>query len=75
VLVIFPFEESIYRQAGIPVEWVGHPLLDLAEPPQPRGSFLVRAGLDPSRPVVALLPGSRRNEVRAILPGLAAPRH
>ncbi len=71
VLVIFPFEESIYRQAGIPVEWVGHPLLDLAEPPQPRGSFLVRAGLDPNRPVVALLPGSRRNEVRAILPGLA----
>jgi len=71
VLVIFPFEESIYRQAGIPVQWVGHPLLDLARPPQPRGPFLVGAGLDPNRPVVALLPGSRRNEVRAILPGLA----
>jgi lipid-A-disaccharide synthase len=70
VLVIFPFEEAIYRDAGIPVQWVGHPLLDLAERPQPRGTFLARAGLDPNRPVVALLPGSRRNEVHAILPGL-----
>lgn len=71
VLVIFPFEEAIYRDAGVPVQWVGHPLLDLAEPPQPRGTFLARAGLDASHPVVALLPGSRRNEVRAILPDLA----
>jgi lipid-A-disaccharide synthase len=71
VLVIFPFEEAIYREAGVPVQWVGHPLLDLAEPPQPRGTFLARVGLDPSHPVVALLPGSRRNEVRAILPDLA----
>jgi lipid-A-disaccharide synthase len=71
VLVIFPFEEAIYREAGIPVQWVGHPLLDLAERPQPRGAFLTRAGLDPNRPVIALLPGSRRNEVRAILPDLA----
>jgi lipid-A-disaccharide synthase len=71
VLVIFPFEEAIYREAGIPVQWVGHPLLDLVERPQPRGTFLARAGLDPNRPVVALLPGSRRNEVHAILPGLS----
>jgi lipid-A-disaccharide synthase len=71
VLVIFPFEEAIYREAGIPVQWVGHPLLDVADRPQPRGTFLARAGLDPGRPVVALLPGSRRNEVHAILPGLS----
>jgi len=71
VLVIFPFEEAIYREAGIPVQWVGHPLLDVADRPQPRGTFLARAGLDPGRPVVALLPGSRRNEVRAILPDLS----
>jgi lipid-A-disaccharide synthase len=72
VLVIFPFEEEIYRAAGVPVQWVGHPLLDVTAPPAPRDGFLRRHGLDPSRPVVALLPGSRRNEVRAILPGLAA---
>jgi lipid-A-disaccharide synthase len=71
VLVIFPFERPIYEQAGVPVQWVGHPLLDVAETPQPRNLFLTRVGLDPGRPVVALLPGSRRNEVRAILPDLA----
>ena len=72
VLVIFPFEEKMYRDAGVPVEWVGHPLLDVADPVEPRERFLRRLGLDPARPVVALLPGSRRNELRAILPGLAA---
>ncbi|HEY7501627.1 MAG TPA: lipid-A-disaccharide synthase [Vicinamibacterales bacterium] len=70
VLVIFPFEEAIYAKAGVPVEWVGHPLLDVATPPEPRRDFLRRHGLDPDRPVIALLPGSRANELRAILPGL-----
>jgi lipid-A-disaccharide synthase len=70
VLVIFPFEEEIYRRADVPVEWVGHPMFDVAVPPQPRAEFLAAHSIDPTRPVVALLPGSRRNEVRAILPGL-----
>jgi lipid-A-disaccharide synthase len=47
-------------------------LLDVADPAEPRERFLRRLGLDPARPVVALLPGSRRNELRAILPGLTA---
>jgi lipid-A-disaccharide synthase len=72
VLVIFPFEPPLYRQAGIPVEFVGHPLIDLARAREPRERFLPQAGLDPTRPVVALLPGSRPNEVRAILPRLVA---
>lgn len=71
VLVIFPFEQAIYEAAGVPVQWVGHPLLDVAETPEPRDTFLAQVGLDAHRPVVALLPGSRRNEVRAILPDLA----
>ena len=71
VLVIFPFEEQIYKDAGVPVQWVGHPLFDVAAPAAPRQGFLRRAGLDPARPVVALLPGSRRNELHAILPDLA----
>jgi lipid-A-disaccharide synthase len=70
VLVIFPFEEEIYRRAEVPVEWVGHPLFDVSVPPRSRGEFLAAHSIDPARPVVALLPGSRRNEVRAILPGL-----
>ncbi len=70
VLVIFPFEESIYREAGVPVQWVGHPLFDVMRAPRPRESFLAAHGLEAGRPVVALLPGSRGNELRAILPGL-----
>jgi lipid-A-disaccharide synthase len=72
VLVIFPFEEAIYREAGVPVEWVGHPLLDTEPQTQTRASFLTEQGLDPSGRVLALLPGSRTNELRGILPGLAA---
>lgn len=72
VLVIFPFEEAIYRDAGVSVRFVGHPLVDLARAAEPRGPFLTRLGLDPSAPTVAILPGSRPNEVSRILPGLAA---
>jgi lipid-A-disaccharide synthase len=71
MLVIFPFEEAIYRDAGIPVTFVGHPLIDLAVPQRSREATCVAAGLDPSKPVVALLPGSRPNEVGLLMPVLA----
>jgi lipid-A-disaccharide synthase len=70
VLVIFPFEAAFYEQAGVPATFVGHPLLEMMKPAIDREPFLRGHGLDPSRPVVALLPGSRRNELRAILPDL-----
>ncbi len=70
VLVIFPFEEPIYRDGGVPVEFVGHPLIDLATPSAPREPFLRAHGLSPDAPAVAILPGSRPNEVRRILPDL-----
>lgn len=70
VLVIFPFEKPFYDEAGVPATFVGHPLLELTGPPVPRDTFLRARGLDPSKPVVAILPGSRRNELRAILPDL-----
>jgi lipid-A-disaccharide synthase len=70
MLVIFPFETAIYERAGIPVEFVGHPLVDLALPREPREAWLARVGLDPARPLVALLPGSRPNELRHMLPVL-----
>jgi lipid-A-disaccharide synthase len=72
VLVIFPFEEAIYREGQVPVEFVGHPLVDLATPSVGREAFLGAHGLAPSAPTVAMLPGSRPNEVSRILPGLAA---
>jgi lipid-A-disaccharide synthase len=70
VLVIFPFEKPFYDEAGVPATFVGHPLLELTGPIVSREVFLQRHGLDPAHPVVALLPGSRRNELRAILPDL-----
>ncbi|HEV8200060.1 MAG TPA: lipid-A-disaccharide synthase [Candidatus Polarisedimenticolia bacterium] len=68
MLVILPFEEAIYREAGVPVTFVGHPLLDLVRTHRNRRQERARLGLDPDRPVVALLPGSRRNEVATHLP-------
>jgi lipid-A-disaccharide synthase len=72
VLVIFPFEEAIYRDGDVPVEFVGHPLVDLSAPSASRDTFLARHGLSASAPVVAVLPGSRPNEVARILPDLVA---
>ena len=71
-LVIFPFEAAIYRDAGIPVEFVGHPLLDLTPVSAGRGALAGEWGLDRAAPTVALLPGSRPNELRGTLPTLAA---
>ena len=70
MLVILPFEEALYREAGVPVSFVGHPLLDLVHPSRTRPQEIARLGLDPGRPLVALLPGSRRNEITALLPPL-----
>ena len=72
MLVIFPFEAAIYEQGGVPVEFVGHPLIDLAKPAAPRERFLAGRGLTPSAATVAILPGSRPNEVSRILPDLVA---
>ena len=72
MLVIFPFEEAIYRDGGVPVEFVGHPLVDLSAPSETRERFLARHGLSPSAPTIAILPGSRPNEVSRILPDLIA---
>jgi lipid-A-disaccharide synthase len=71
MLVIFPFETEIYERAGIPVDFVGHPLVDLAKATSSRAAVLRGLELDPDRPVVALLPGSRPNEISRILPTLA----
>jgi lipid-A-disaccharide synthase len=71
MLVIFPFEADIYRDAGVPVEFVGHPLVDQSASVRTREALAADVGLDPRRPIVALLPGSRPNELRRILPDLA----
>jgi len=70
MLVIFPFEEEIYRKGNMPVEFVGHPLMDLARPTATRSAYLTSLGLSLSAPTIAILPGSRPNEVTRILPDL-----
>jgi lipid-A-disaccharide synthase len=70
MVVIFPFEEKIYRDAGIPVDFVGHPLADVVKASVTRMEFLRRHGLAADRPIVALLPGSRAGEVRRNFPAI-----
>jgi lipid-A-disaccharide synthase len=68
MIVIFDFEEEIYQQAGVPVEYVGHPLVDMVRPHLTRQEFFAKVGLDAAVPTVALLPGSRPKEVITNLP-------
>ncbi|PYS17974.1 MAG: lipid-A-disaccharide synthase [Acidobacteria bacterium] len=68
MLVIFPFEEELYRKAGIEVEFVGHPLMDMVRTTKSKEEFCDDHRLDPKKPIVTLLPGSRSKEVRFILP-------
>jgi len=70
MLVIFPFEQKFYAEHGIAAEFVGHPLAGLPAPSIPREQFAARYGLDPAKPWIALLPGSRQGEVSRIFPTL-----
>jgi lipid-A-disaccharide synthase len=62
-VVIFPFEEKIYRDAGVPVDFVGHPLVDTVRATTSREEFAAQQGLDAGKPIVTILPGSRPNEI------------
>jgi lipid-A-disaccharide synthase len=68
VLVILPFEEDFYRDAGISAEYVGHPLVDKVIATASRDEFCRRYQLDAGRPIISLLPGSRHSEVRHHMP-------
>jgi len=67
-LVIFPFEEKFYRDRGVDATFVGHPLADLPMPGITREDYAAQHALDPSKAWIALMPGSRRKEVRMNLP-------
>jgi lipid-A-disaccharide synthase len=74
VIVIFPFEEAFYREAGVPVEFVGHPLVEMSEATvagRSRAELRQALALDETQPAVALLPGSRRNELERLVPVMA----
>lgn len=65
--VILPFEQEFYRKFGMDVRYVGHPLADVVQHFQKDPSFKSRYTLD-SRPIIALLPGSRKQEISKMLP-------
>ncbi len=70
MLVIIPFEREFYGQNGVQVEFVGHPLSELEPPEVSREEFARRWELDAARSWIALLPGSRRKELRLNLPAM-----
>ncbi|HSB06992.1 MAG TPA: lipid-A-disaccharide synthase [Thermodesulfobacteriota bacterium] len=70
MIVFFPFEVAIYKRAGVDVDWVGHPLIDIVKPVLSREEAFRRFGLTPGGQTVSLLPGSRPIEIRRLLPTL-----
>ncbi len=77
MLVIFPFEAPFYQNRKVAAEFVGHPLADLPLPSIPREIYAAHNNLDPAKPWIALLPGSRWREIEANLPTMVemACRH
>jgi len=69
-LCIFPFEEKFFGDAGVPVKFIGHPLVGNVAPTQTREAFFAAHGLDPSLKLVTILPGSRNSELTRHLPVL-----
>jgi lipid-A-disaccharide synthase len=70
VLAVFPFEAPMYQAAGAPVEFVGHPLLDVLPPGLDRARARLGLGIEPDLSVVGLFPGSRREEITRLLPAM-----
>jgi lipid-A-disaccharide synthase len=70
--VILPFEAAFYERAGVPVTFVGHPLLDMVSVSMNRDQAAGSFGLDPTRKIVGLFPGSRKNEIERLLPVIIA---
>ncbi len=66
--VLFPFEEKFYQEADVPVRFVGHPLVDKAHASKSKTQSMQDYALDESRKVVGIFPGSRRGEIKRLLP-------
>jgi len=68
---LFDFEPELFRGYPVDARFVGHPLLELVKPECDRETFFRESGLDPAKPLVALLPGSRKGEIERLLPPMA----
>ncbi|MFO7604318.1 MAG: lipid-A-disaccharide synthase, partial [Gammaproteobacteria bacterium] len=70
--VVFPFEVDFYTRHHVPVRYVGHPLVDEVHASKTRPELLAEFGLQADRPVVGIFPGSRKSEIKRLLPILLA---
>jgi lipid-A-disaccharide synthase len=70
LLCIFPFEKEFFEREGVPTTYIGHPLASLVKPTMGKEAFFRKHGLDLTRPLLAVLPGSRRGESARHLPAL-----
>ncbi len=70
--VIFPFETAYYEAKNVPVRYVGHPSVDKVQPLRSKEQDLALFGLNPQQPIVGILPGSRLNEIKRLLPVMLA---
>lgn len=66
--VLFQFEEPIYRRENVPVEFVGHPLLESVKPALPKEQIYQKFDLNPQHPIIGIMPGSRQSEIARLLP-------
>jgi lipid-A-disaccharide synthase len=68
IAVLLPFEEKIYKQAGIPVTFVGHPLIASSKPRRDKEQCYQELNLDANKQTIAILPGSRQQEIQRLMP-------
>ena len=68
MLVVLPFERTFYEKSGLDVRFIGHPLVDSVKPKFNKDDAYSQFKIDPGRPVIGILPGSRHGEIRHILP-------
>jgi lipid-A-disaccharide synthase len=68
VLVFFKFEEALYKSYGVNVQFVGHPLIGVVKPNLTKDDFIKSLGITEGKKVIGLLPGSRKSEIKNILP-------
>ena len=71
VICILPFEEDLYTVAGVPATYVGHPFAATVRPTLDRAVFLSNIGAPPDKPILTIMPGSRKNEIARHMPPLA----
>lgn len=75
MVVFFPFEVPLYKRAGVDVEWVGHPMLDIVKPTYSKEEAIEIFGIQKDRRTIGLLPGSRIDEIKRLMPVLLRSAH